>query len=106
MRILIAPDKFKGVLRAREVAENIADGLRHVLMTAEIEMAPVADGGEGTAELVRDALGGTWRECHAHDAMGKPMLARYVWLPARNTAAMEMSEAAGLKAVPSAERNI
>jgi glycerate kinase len=106
MRILVAPDKFKGVLSAREVAENIAQGLRDVLTDAKIDLAPVADGGEGTAELVCAALNGTWRECEAHDAMGKAMVARYVWLPVRNTAAMEMSEVAGLKRIPMAERNV
>jgi glycerate 2-kinase len=106
MRILVAPDKFKGVLSAREVAENIAHGLRDVLTNANIDLAPVADGGEGTAELVCDALGGTWRECAAHDAMGKAVTARYVWLPVRNTAAMEMSEVAGLRRIPPTERDI
>jgi glycerate kinase len=106
MRILIAPDKFKGVLSARDVAENIAHGVRDILTNAEIVLAPVADGGEGTAELVCEALNGTWRECEAHDAMGKPMRARYVWLPERKTAAMEMSEVASLNRIRPAERDI
>ena len=46
MKILIAPDKFKGTLGAREVAENIAAGLREVLPVAEIDIVPMADGGE------------------------------------------------------------
>ena len=45
MRILIAPDKFKGALNAREVAENIAEGLRDALPDAKIEIVPMADGG-------------------------------------------------------------
>ena len=48
MKILIAPDKFKGTLTAREVAQNIAKGLFDVLPDAQIEMVPIADGGEGT----------------------------------------------------------
>ena len=46
MKILIAPDKFKGALSARDVAENIAEGLHEVLPHAEIEIVPMADGGE------------------------------------------------------------
>ena len=46
MKILIAPDKFKGSLSAREVAENIAKGLRDVLPDAKIDIVPMADGGE------------------------------------------------------------
>ena len=60
MRILIAPDKFKGSLSAQEVAENIALGIRDVIQTAEIEIAPMADGGEGTAEAICNARGGKW----------------------------------------------
>ena len=52
MRILIAPDKFKGSLGAQEVAENIAAGLREVLPDAQIDQVPMADGGEGTAEVI------------------------------------------------------
>jgi len=52
VKILIAPDKFKGALSAREVAENIALGLRDVVRDAEIEILPMADGGEGTAEVI------------------------------------------------------
>ena len=49
MRVLVAPDKFKGSLSARQVAENIALGIRDAIPDAQIEIAPVADGGEGTA---------------------------------------------------------
>jgi glycerate kinase len=106
MRILVAPDKFKGVLSAREVSENVAQGLRDVLSHADIALAPVADGGEGTAELICDAFDGTWRECDAHDAMGHALTARYVWLAPWETAVMEMSEVAGLKGVPPPARDV
>ena len=80
MRILIAPDKFKGSLSAREVAENIAEGLRDVLPDATIEIVPVADGGEGTAEVICQAARRVGGECNAHDALGRAIDARYVWL--------------------------
>jgi len=97
MRILIAPDKFKGALNAREVAESIAAGLREVLPDAEMDVAPMADGGEGTAEAICDALGGSWLKCKAHDPLGREIEARYAWIDQGKLAVMEMSEAAGMK---------
>jgi glycerate 2-kinase len=97
MRILIAPDKFKGSLSAQEVAENIALGLRDVIQTAEIEIAPMADGGEGTAEAICNARGGKWVTCSAHGPLSDPIAASYVWLDEKHSAVMEMSEAAGMR---------
>ena len=96
MHILIAPDKFKGSLSAREVADHIATGLRDRLPAAIVKTLPIADGGEGTAEVIGDALGGDWMNCAAHHALGRPIEARYVWLSERAAAVMEMSAAAGL----------
>jgi glycerate kinase len=96
MRILVAPDKFKDSLRAREVAENIAEGLHDVLPNATIEIFPVADGGEGTAAVICQACAGEWVVCGAHDARGRAITARYVWLRDRTMVVMEMSEAAGV----------
>src|SRR5205809_4175766 len=97
MKILIAPDKFKSSLNAREVAENIAKGLRDVFLGATIDIVPMADGGEGTAEVICDALGGTWVKCQAHDPLGRAIMARYAWVDRRKLAVMEMSEAAGMR---------
>jgi len=105
MKILIAPDKFKGSLSAREVAENIELGLRSVLRDAEIAIAPMADGGEGTAEVICNALGGSWVKCKAHDALGREIDARYAWIANRKLAVMEMSEVAGMRRLSKSERD-
>ena len=105
MRILIAPDKFKGVLTAREAAENIAQGLRDALPDAKIEMVPMADGGEGTAEVICNAHGGSWLQCKAHDPLGREIDARYGWISDNKLAVMEMSEAAGMRRLPESERD-
>ena len=105
MHILIAPDKFKGSLSAREVAENIALGLRDVLRDANIAIVPMADGGEGTAEVICDALGGSWLKCKAHDPLGREIDARYVWIADRKLAVLEMSEAAGMWRLSRDERD-
>ena len=103
MRVLIAPDKFKGTLNAREVAQNIAKGLLEVLPDAQIEVVPMADGGEGTAEAVCDARGCSWLECKAHDPLGREIDARYGWIDQEKLAVMEMSEAAGMRRLSESE---
>jgi glycerate 2-kinase len=103
MRILVAPDKFKGTLSAREVADSIAAGLRDVLPEAKIEIVPMADGGEGTAEVISEALGGKWVNCNAHDPLGREIEARYGWIDQNKVAVMEMSEAAGMRRLASKE---
>src|SRR4051812_39632162 len=106
MRILIAPDKFKGSLDAREVADNIGAGLRESLPGSIIDTMPVADGGEGTADVIRQACAGEQIICTAHDALGREIEAQYVWLGDRAAAVMEMSAAAGLWRIASGERDL
>jgi glycerate kinase len=104
MRILIAPDKFKGSLNAREVAENIALGLRDVLPDTNIDLVPMADGGEGTAEVISDARRGSWLQCKAHDPLGREIDTGYAWIEEGKVAVMEMSEAAGMRRLSEGER--
>ena len=105
MKILIAPDKFKGTLNAREVAQNIAKGLLDILPYAQIEVLPMADGGEGTAEAICDTRGCSWVECKAHDPLGREIDARYGWIDQEKLAVMEMSEAAGMPRLSETERD-
>jgi glycerate kinase len=105
MRILIAPDKFKGSLGAAEVGRRIAAGVGRALPMAEIETVAIADGGEGTAEAICLAGDGEWIICAVHDALGRPLDARYAWLPETQFAAVEMSATAGLAQLLPDERN-
>ncbi len=105
MRILIAPDKFKGSLGAKEVGARIAAGWRAALPDAKIQVQPVADGGEGTAEILRESLGGVTAECAAHDARGHEVRASYGWIPETRLAVLETSAAAGLARLLPNERN-
>src|SRR5690348_5095815 len=105
MRILIAPDKFKGTLTAHEVEQHIAEGLLDVLPDAQIETVPMADGGEGTAEAVCDARGCSWLDCKAHDTFGREINARYGWIYQEKLAILEMSEAAGMRRLPEGKRD-
>lgn len=106
MRILVAPDKFKGSLSAREVAESIANGLRDVLPDARIDSVPMADGGEGTAGVIGDALGAKWIRTLAHDPIGRGIEVHYAFVEDRKLAVMEMSEAAGWRRLAEKERDI
>jgi glycerate kinase len=105
MRILIAPDKFKGSLSAREVAENIAEGLCGALSDVTIDVVPMADGGEGTAEAICEARSGSWLKCKAHDPIGREMDARYAWIERGKLVVMEMSEAAGMRRLSEDQRD-
>ena len=98
MKILLAPDKFKGTLSADRVCELIEAGLRTVLPGAAIVSCPIADGGDGFAEVIRAQLGGLWVKCEVHDAIGRPLRARYALCG--DTAVMEMSEASGIRHIP------
>lgn len=93
MRALACPASLKGVLSAPEAAAALAAGLRAA--GAEAVELPVADGGEGTAEVLRLALGGVWREADVHDAFGAPRRARWLLLP-DGTAVVEAAAAVPL----------
>jgi glycerate 2-kinase len=105
MRILIAPDKFKGALNARDAAQSIAKGLLDVVPDAQIEVVPMADGGEGTAEAICDARGCSWLACKAHDPLRREIDTRYGWIDQEKLAVMEMSEAAGTRRLSESDRD-
>jgi glycerate 2-kinase len=105
MRILVAPDKFKGSLTAREAALAIRDGFQFVLPQASFDIVAIADGGEGTAEIFRESLGGQCLEVAAHDALGRPVESPYSWVPDRQLGVIDMSSASGLWRIADGERN-
>jgi len=95
--ILLAPDKFKGSLSAREAAAALEKGLRTVFPAARFETAPIADGGEGTAALLCEALGGRWIAQVVQGPLGEPVAAGYAWIAGPPPyAVLEMSAASGL----------
>ena len=100
---LVAPDSFKGSFSAAEVAAAIARGLRAGGREA-VEM-PVADGGEGTMDVLLGALGGERRTVTASDPLGRPVEAAFVLLPGGDAALVEAAQASGLGLVAEAERD-
>ena len=104
MKIVIAPDKFKGCLTAYAAASALARGLARVWPEAGLQLCPIADGGEGTARTLCDALQGEWITCTVRDPLDRPVQAGYAWLPGEAMAVIEMSEASGLALVAPEER--
>lgn len=96
MRILITSDKYKGSLTATQVAQTLQRVLSREIAGIEIDLCPIADGGEGTTEAMITALGGTWVETHTLDAQSRPITASYGWMARQAEAVMEMSAASGL----------
>jgi len=94
VRVLIAPDKLRGTYTAGEAARALARGWAAVRPGDALELAPLADGGEGTAAALLAAGGGDWAEADVHDALGRPCRARFALL-ADGSAAVDVAEAVG-----------
>ena len=105
MKIVIAPDSFKGSLAAPQVAEAIARGWQAVFPAAECLLRPMADGGEGTVDAVLAAAGGERRTCTVSGPLGTPVEAHWGWLD-NGTAVIEMAAASGLHRVAADQRDI
>lgn len=103
MKIVIAPDSYKGCLPAREVASAMAAGVREACPEAEILVRPLADGGEGTLDILTCALGGSLREATVSDPLGREIRAQYG--VAGDLAVIEVAQACGLGLLFPAERN-
>jgi glycerate kinase len=100
--VLVAPDKFKGTLTAGEVAQAVTDGLARIGIEADV--CRIADGGEGTLEIVVDAVGGEVIPCLASDALGREVSARFALLNER-TALVQSADAIGLGLIAVGERD-
>lgn len=102
--VLVAPDAFKGTFRAPEVAAAIGRGLEAGGLSTP-DLCPVADGGEGTLEVLLTALGGETAACRVRDPLGREITAGYASIEAGGTAIVEMAEASGLGLVAEDERD-
>jgi glycerate 2-kinase len=103
MRFLVAPDSFKGTFSASKVAEAIASGIE--AGGGEADRCPVADGGEGTMEVLLAALGGERRGAAVRDPLRRPIEASFGLLGDGATAIVETAQASGLPLVAPADRD-
>ena len=105
MRIVVAPDSFKGSVTALQAANAIEQGLRRVFPDAEIDKIPMADGGEGTVQSLVDAMGGHIQTQRVIGPLGNEVDAEFGILADGETAVIEMAAASGLTLVPPDKRN-
>ena len=105
MKIIIAPDSFKGSLSAFEVAKSIQRGIIKIDETIETVVVPMADGGEGTVQSLIDASGGEIIELTLHDPLFREIKSFYGIMGDGVTAVIEMAAASGLPLLTTDERN-
>ncbi|HEX5243949.1 MAG TPA: glycerate kinase [Tepidisphaeraceae bacterium] len=106
MRILIAPDKFKGCLTALEVAQAMAEGIRRVIPDAQIDLCPMADGGEGTVSALVAATKGKLLTRRVTGPLPEMKVdATFGMLGDGQTAVVEMAAACGLALLPTSQRD-
>ncbi|HEY4207264.1 MAG TPA: glycerate kinase [Puia sp.] len=103
MKIIIAPDKFKGSLTSFEACHAIASGIKSVDTTAEIFSFPMADGGDGFAAVMKYYLHTTTVACASQDPLGRPLTAGYELKG--ETAVIELASASALVLLSEKERD-
>lgn len=103
MKVIIAPDSFKECLSSPQVAAAMADGARARWPEAQVVELPLADGGEGTLEVLSSALGARPMKADVHDPLGRYIEARYACTG--STAIIEVAQAVGLSLLSPSERN-
>ena len=105
MRIVIAPNAFKGSLSALEAATAIGEGVKIAAPDADLVLVPIADGGDGTVDALVAATQGERHTRRVRGPLGDPVDAEYGLIDRGSTAVIEMAKAAGLALVPKGQRN-
>jgi len=106
VKVVIAPQGFKGNLTALQVSQAIDSGIRRVVPGVVTAIVPMADGGEGTMQALVDAIGGDVIPVEVTDPMGGSVIAHWGFLSDGTTAVIEMAAASGLSLVPPEKRNL
>jgi len=105
LRIVAAPDSFKGSLSAKETAAAMKRGVMRAYPDARVDLIPIADGGEGTADALLEAVpGAELVRLRVSDPLGAPVDAEYAWLP-DGTAVIELASASGIMRIPAQRRD-
>ncbi|MBO0995572.1 glycerate kinase [Bacillus sp. SD088] len=105
MKIVIAPDSFKGSVSAKEAAIAIERGVKKAFSNAETVLVPVADGGEGTMENLVAATNGQEVNVTVTGPLGEPVEAKFGVLGDQQTCVIEMASASGLHTIETSKRN-
>ncbi|GAC1504332.1 MAG: glycerate kinase [Candidatus Dormibacteraceae bacterium] len=105
MKVVVAPNAYKGSLTASEAAAAIARGVREVFPDAEIVEVPVADGGDGTVDALVSAHRGEYRTVQVEGPLGDPVQASYGLIEGGRTGVVELALASGLTLIPPVRRD-
>ncbi|MHC1758890.1 MAG: glycerate kinase [Negativicutes bacterium] len=105
MRVVVAPDSYKGSVSALGVAEAMERGILRIFPAAEVRKVPIADGGEGTVEALVTATGGEMKVSEVKGPLGEKVNAHWGILGDGQTAVLEMAAASGLPLVPKEKRD-
>ncbi|UZO79586.1 glycerate kinase [Aquimarina sp. ERC-38] len=105
MKFIIAPDKYKGSLTGLEFCDAVEKGLKKIFKDADIIRIPLADGGDGTIEVVKYHLDTKTIKLTVNDPLFRPVEASYLYSESTDTAFIEMAEASGLKLLTESEKN-
>lgn len=100
LKVLVAPDKFKGTLTALEAAEAIARGWHQARPADHLELLPISDGGDGFGEIISRLLKAELREVRTVDAAHRPLAASWWWHAPTKTAVVESARVIGLALLP------
>jgi len=104
LKLVAAPNALKGSLSPFEAASAIAAGAKRAAPDAQVVELGIADGGDGTAEVVCRARGGSFRDLAAVDPLGRARTARYAWLN-DGTAVIDVATASGLALLTASEKS-
>ena len=105
MKIVLAPNAFKGSLSASAAAQAMREGVLQALPDAVVKMVPVADGGDGLVDVFLNALNGTEEHKTVSGPLWEKTNASFCYVPARKMAAIEMAVASGLALLPPDKRD-
>ena len=105
MKILIAPDSFKGSLSAVKVSDAIHEGIKRVIPNSSIKKIPFSDGGEGAIDLLKQFNLGETESVLTENSLGKKINASIFWIKKNEIAWIEMSQICGLKDLKRKEMN-
>jgi glycerate kinase len=105
VNVLIAPDKYKGTLTARDAAEAMARGWRQARPADRVTLFPISDGGDGFGELVGASLNAETKSITTVDAAHQPCAANWWWDPNSRTAVIEAAQANGLARLPAGKHH-
>lgn len=103
MKIILAPDSFKGTFSSSEVIQYLHRGIMKYFPSAEVVSIPIADGGEGTVDAIHGALGGTFITPTVTGPLGEKVRAKIAFI--KDTAIIEMAQASGITLIKDADRN-